>query len=83
MSGLGADWKDLFFRTVASEPFAQDLKAASLETRLKDWTESLTDAVVATCKAHGWRVAAKGHRLGRMPQPQEEYLGIALSANVG
>ncbi len=80
VSGLGAAWRDRFLGTVASEPFARDLKAASLEARLKDWTASLAQAVVATGEAHGWKVAAKGHLLARMPQPQEEYLGIDAMA---
>jgi hypothetical protein len=45
-----------------------------------DWTRVLTAAVVATCESQGWMVAARRHRLDRMPEAKEEYLGIDAMA---
>ena len=73
-------WKDRFLNTVGSEPYAAELKASSLEARLKDWTRILTEGVVTTCEASGWIAAAKGHRLDRMPEAREEFLGVDVMA---
>ncbi len=66
--------------TVGAEEFAAELKASSLDARLKDWTRVLTEAVVTTCDASGWIAAAKGHRLDGMPEAREEFLGIDVMA---
>jgi hypothetical protein len=77
---LAESWRSRFFETVVSEEIASELKASSLDARLKDWTRVLTAAVVATCESQGWRVAARRHRLDRMPETREEYLGIDAMA---
>jgi hypothetical protein len=77
---LAQAWRSRFFETVVSEEIASELKASSLDARLKDWTRVLTTAVVATCESQGWRVAARQHRLDRMPETREEYLGIDAMA---
>jgi hypothetical protein len=77
---LAEAWRSQFFETVVSEEIASELKAASLEARLMDWTRVLTAAVVTTCESQGWRVSARGHRLDRMPEAREEYLGIDAMA---
>ncbi len=65
---------------VGHEDYASDLKGASLEGRLGDWTKLLTKAAVLACEATGWATAAKGHRLARMPEDGEEFLGIDVMA---
>jgi hypothetical protein len=77
---LAEAWRSRFFETVVSEEIASELKASSLDARLKDWTRVLSAAVVATCENQGWRVAARQHRLDRMPETREEYLGIDAMA---
>ena len=77
---LAESWRDRFFDTVGSDEFAPELKASSLDGRLMDWTRVLTEVVVSTSQAHGWVAAAKGHRLDRMPEVREEYLGIDAMA---
>jgi len=59
---------------------AAPLKEASLTARLKDWTRLLTSAVEQSCRALGWRVAAKGFPLDLLPQAGQEYLGMDVMA---
>jgi hypothetical protein len=73
-------WRGRYFETILSEEIASELKASSLEARLKDWTRVLTIAVVAACESQGWVVSARQHRFDGMPEAREEYLGIDAMA---
>lgn len=73
-------WREDFFKIVVSDKFAEDLKASSLLGNLKDWTKLLTDVVVSVCERNNWLAASKGHRLTKMPESREEYLGIDVMA---
>jgi hypothetical protein len=82
-SGVGTfvdNWRDHFLDAVMSDEFAPELKASSLDGRLMDWTRVLTKAVVGTCRTQDLAVAARRHRLDRMPEAREEYLGIDAMA---
>jgi len=69
-------WQRVFFEIVKAGDMAKRLRMASLQARLGEWTKALTEAVVATCHAAEWDVAAKGHPLSRMPEVRHEYLSI-------
>ncbi len=73
-------WREEFFKIVVSDKFAEDLKESSLLGNLKEWTKSLTDVVVSVCERNNWIAASKGHRLTKMPESREEYLGIDVMA---
>ncbi len=73
-------WKEDFFKTVVADKYVNNLKKASLNGDLKQWTKLLTNVVVNVCNRTGWAVAAKGHRLDVVPEPREEYFGIDVMA---
>ncbi len=77
---LAGTWVGRLMDGLQPRNISEPLKEASLGGNLGEWTRLLTDAVVATCADLGWPTAAKGHRLGLLPQAQQEYLGIDVMA---
>lgn len=73
-------WRDKFQEVVREPENAAPLKAASKAEDLKTWTASLTATVVKSCAALGWPAAAKGHKLGHLPQVGQEYLSLDVMA---
>ena len=80
---LFQQWQAAFLQQVQDPSTATLLKEAAIAEKLADWTACLTTAVVRSCAALGWRAAGKGHRLGHLPQPGQEYLGIDVMAFPG
>ena len=74
------DWWKQFLQQVQDPEFAAPLKSASLAEDLTSWTQLTTRAVVLSCRAFGWEVAARGHRLYRLPESASEYLAIDAMA---
>lgn len=75
-----ATWLEAFFDVLGAQEFAEPLKAAANGERLSAWTTLLTDAVVEACRRIDWVAAGKGHRLERLPQAGQEYLGLDVTA---
>ncbi|AMV35268.1 hypothetical protein VN12_24295 [Pirellula sp. SH-Sr6A] len=73
-------WRTSFLHVVQEQEIAANLKAASLNEDLKNWTSCLTSAVVTSCQKSGWLAAAKGHKLDELPQAGQEYLSIDVMA---
>jgi hypothetical protein len=73
---LDTHWRSAFFDVVQQPEYAIRLKEASLRNANSQWTQTLTDAVVAVCQAQDWIAAAKGHPLQFLPEARSEYLGI-------
>lgn len=77
---LVSSWLSAFTEAIQQHEVAEPLKEASLAGNLGEWTRLLTDVVVVSCERLGWPAAAKGHRLGLLPKPGQEYLGIDAMA---
>jgi hypothetical protein len=73
-------WLPAFFDAVRAPDSAEALRAASANAQLAQWTRLLTTVVVNACAKVGWSAAAKGHKLERLPQVGQEYLGIDVMA---
>ncbi len=56
------------------------LRDAAIQGRLQKWTEALTAVVIASCEAHGWKGAARGHRSTLLPVARQEYLSLDVVA---
>ncbi len=80
MTGTSPKWREAFWSIVQRPDYAQSLKEASVNERLRDWTKALTAVSVETCAAIGWQAAAKGHRLSLLPEAHNEYLGMDVMA---
>jgi hypothetical protein len=80
MASSIAQWWDAFLQHVQNPAQAAPLKEASLSAKLTEWTRLTTEAVVRSCEAMTWEVAARGHRLDRLPEVGEEYLAIDAMA---
>ena len=80
---IAARWREAFFRTVQNNENASLFRQAAQAEDLAGWTAYLTDAVVGTCQALGWRAAAKGHHLDLLPIPHAEYLTLDVMAFAG
>jgi hypothetical protein len=76
-------WYGQYRRTVRGHQWADPLRDAALAGRLREWTQHLTDAVVATCAALGWQAAGRGHPGQVLPVSRHEYLGIDVMAFEG
>lgn len=77
------DWLAAFFRIVHLPEFAEPLREAAANGRLKVWTEYLTRLVVRSCAAFGWHATAKGHLAGVLPVARHEYLALDVVAFPG
>ena len=73
-------WLPAFFDAVRAPDSAEALRTASANAQLAQWTRLLTTVVVNSCAKVGWSAAAKGHKLERLPQVGQEYLGIDVMA---
>ena len=73
---LDNQWRTTFFDVVQQPEYAARLKEASLRNANSQWTQTLTDAVVAVCQARDCTAAAKGHPLEFLPESRSEYLSI-------
>ncbi len=71
-------WQSVFLRTVQRHEHAERLSEAAVHDKRGDWTRELTHASVVTCKALGWQVSAKWHKLELLPVSQSEYLTMDL-----
>jgi hypothetical protein len=76
-------WQPAFLQHVQDPSTATPLKEAALSGQLAEWTACLTEAVVRSCEALGWRAAGKRHHLDLLPQAGQEYLGIDVTAFPG
>ncbi len=76
---LGA-WLREFTSALQLREIAEPLREAAIASSLGEWTRLLTAAVVESCAQLGWPAAAKGHKLGLLPKPGQEYLGIDVMA---
>jgi hypothetical protein len=77
---LTQNWRNHLFRTLERPEVGQPLQAAALAGKLAMWTSELTSAVVETCTAVGWRVAAKGYPGQVLPVSRGEYLALDVVA---
>jgi len=78
---IGArEWYKAFWLEVRHARWAEPLRDAALQQRLKNWTRHLTGAVVATCQSLGWTAVARGHLAEVLPVAKQEYLGIDVMA---
>jgi len=78
---IGArEWYKAFWLEVRHARWAEPLRDAALQQRLKNWTRHLTGAVVATCHALGWTAVARGHLAEVLPVAKQEYLAIDVMA---
>lgn len=80
MSQPGISWYAGFRAVLRDHPKGPTLRDAANARRLAEWTAALTAVVVESCHARGWQPAAKGHVGRALPRPQQEYLGIDVSA---
>lgn len=55
---IAGDWKYSFFKIVEQPDVSSDLKEASLNENLADWTRALTTVCINTCSALGWLASA-------------------------
>lgn len=77
---IAGDWKYSFFKIVEQPDVSSDLKEASLNENLADWTRALTTVCINTCSALGWRASAKGHQCSLLPVKRNEYLSLDVMA---
>jgi hypothetical protein len=78
---IGArEWYKAFWLEVRHARWAEPLRDAALQQRLKNWTRHLTGAVVATCQSLGWTAVARGHLAEVLPVAKQEYLAIDVMA---
>jgi hypothetical protein len=80
MASSIAQWWGAFLQHVQNPAQAAPLREASLSAKLTEWTRLTTEAVVRSCETMTWEVAARGHRLDRLPEVGEEYLAIDAMA---
>ncbi len=73
-------WLAAFTDQLKPHAVAEPLREAASSGSLGEWTRLLTAAVVASCEQLNWSAAAKGHKLGLLPKPGQEYLGIDVMA---
>lgn len=73
-------WRDVFYNIIQQPEFAEPLKAASLQSKLKLWTTHLTEAVVRSGAPFRWEMAAKAHPCSRIPESRHEYLTLDAMA---
>jgi len=79
-NSLAQQWREVFLETIQHRPDAENLKEASLNGQLGDWTKLLTAMVVQTCNDMGWPASAIGHKLELLPVAQSEYLALDVMA---
>src|SRR2546421_8553597 len=75
-SQLAVRWCDALLDTLRSSDRREPLREAAVNDDLMTWTRLMTAAVAEACKAMGWVVAAKGHKLDLLPQAGQEYLSL-------
>jgi hypothetical protein len=73
-------WYRAFQREVRSARWADPLREAALTERLGAWTQHLTAAVIAACRALGWRAVGRGHLAEVLPVVKQEYLALDIMA---
>ena len=73
-------WQATFWRAVQQHGNSAPLRDAAVRGRLGDWTQALTDIVVAACEALCWQASAKWHPLDLLPMPRSEYLALDVMA---
>jgi len=73
-------WRTCFFEIVVEQEIAEQLKKASLQGNMSDWTRVLTKAVVETSKKMGWLASARGCKLDLLPISRSEYLTMDIMA---
>ncbi len=74
------DWYESFRKTVRRSEYAEPLRQAALARHLRQWTSTLTKAVVETCQTLGWTAAAKEQTSDILPVSRQEYLGLDVTA---
>jgi len=74
------DWYESFRRTVRRSEYAEPLRHAALGRHLRQWTRTLTRAIVGTCQTLGWTAVAKEQSADVLPVPRQEYLGLDVTA---
>jgi hypothetical protein len=77
---LPEQFKAAFFEAVRQENLASELKQTALDAKLGAWTRSMTDAVVAACRAIGLRASAKWHKSELLPIHRNEFLALDVMA---
>lgn len=73
-------WHRAFRAAIRDAGLAPQLQAAADGSRLRPWTELLTEAVVRACAGLGWGCAAKRVGRGPLPVARDEYLGVDVLA---
>lgn len=73
-------WYSKFWHEVRRNPWADGLKDAAINGKLKRWTELLTEVVAQTCQGLGLQVAAKGQMSPVLPVQRQEYLSVDILA---
>lgn len=76
---LGVIWRDIFLKTLHQPVYLQPFKEAGEREHLGDWTEALTNSVVASCHEMGWDAVGLGHS-SSLPIARYEYLSMDVMA---
>jgi hypothetical protein len=76
-------WRTAFGDWIQKSGIAKGLKAASIASDLRSWTNDLTTAVVRSCESLGWIASARWNPTRRLPQAGKEYLGLDVMALPG
>ncbi len=79
-SDIADAWRQTFMERLKEHAVAQPLREAALRGRLGAWTTLVTEQVVRSCEALGWRAAAKGFPLDLLPKTGHEYLNLDAMA---
>jgi hypothetical protein len=82
-SSLFEPWREAFGDWIQKSGIAENLKAASLASDMRTWTNELTTAVVRSCEQQGWAPSARWNPSRRLPQAGKEYLGLDVVALPG
>lgn len=77
---LVSRWFETFMGTVQHHRLSSELRQASMNGALANWTAALTGVVCSTCEAMGWKAAAKGNCSTLLPVARQEYLALDVVA---
>lgn len=72
-------WNAMILDLQAHE-ISDPLRQVAHGRKLDAWTRLMTEVVVRSCAALGWRAAARRHKQAPLPQAQGEYLALDVMA---
>ncbi len=80
MTTQATNWQRAFLSTIQQVAYAEPLRQAAANGRLRPWTTAMRTAVIVTCQQMGWEATAQNHKLPSTPIPRSEYLAIDVMA---